>query len=148
MEVSKTPGLIESELEKHGSYASITKGTSMQPLFKTGRDAIVVVKPTRPLKKYDVVLYIGLTGKYTLHRIIGVKENEYLIRGDNTYTVEHIPKENVLGILTEFNRAGKQHTTTELSFRLYSRFWHLIYPIRAFYRRGRGWLGRHLKRKK
>jgi hypothetical protein len=147
MEISAGVGTIEGELEKYGTYASITKGVSMRPLFKTARDVIVVVKPDRPLKKYDVVLYIGLTGKYTLHRIIKVCEKEYLIRGDNTYTVEHIPKENVIGLLTEFNRAGKSHKTTDRSFRIYSRVWNFIYPLRSFYRRARGKLSRMCKRK-
>ena len=123
-------GLIEGELLKHGVYASVTRGPSMKPLFKTARDMVIVKKPTRELKKYDVVLYTGAKNRYTMHRIIAVRENEYLIRGDNTYRIEHIPKENIIGVLTEFNRKGKRHSTEELSFKIYSRVWNFIYPVR------------------
>ena len=126
-------GLIEGELLKHGAYASITRGPSMQPLFKTARDMVIIKKPTRPLKKYDVVLYTGGRNRYTMHRIIAVRENEYLIRGDNTYRIEHIPKENIIGILTEFNRKGKRHSTDEMPFKIYSRVWNFIYPVRLLW---------------
>ena len=127
-------GIIESELERHGVYASVTRGPSMKPLFKTSRDVVYIKKPSEPPKKYDVVLYIGARNKYTMHRIIGVREDEYLIRGDNTYRVEHIPKENIIGILTDFNRKGKRHSTSEISFKIYSRVWHFIYPVRHIVR--------------
>ena len=127
---SAVSGIVEAELEKHGVYASVTKGVSMRPLFKTNRDMVIIKKPPRELKKYDVVLYTGAHNKYTMHRIIAVREREYLIRGDNTYRIEHIPKENIIGILTEFNRKGKRHTTYERGFKIYSRVWNFIYPIR------------------
>ena len=122
--------LIESELEKHGSYASITRGTSMRPLFKTGRDMVIIKPISRPLQKYDVVLYTGTHNHYTMHRIIGVKEGYYVIRGDNTYRKEYVPADNIIGILTEFNRKGKHGSVEDRSFKIYSRIWHYLYPVR------------------
>ena len=122
--------LIESELEKHGSYASTTRGVSMRPLFKTGRDMVIIKPVTRPLRKYDVVLYTGARNHYTMHRIIGIKDTHYIIRGDNTYRKEYVPKENIIGILTEFNRKGKRRSVEDTSFKIYSRFWHYLYPVR------------------
>ena len=135
-------GLIESELLTHGYYASNTLGVSMEPLFRTHRDMIVVKRPDAPLKKYDVALYVTPRGKYILHRVLKVKENEYLIRGDNTYSIEHVPKEWVIGVLVKFNRKGHTHTVDELSYRMYARFWHFIYPLRLVYRKVRSLLGR------
>lgn len=122
--------LIESELKKHGSYASTTRGVSMRPLFKTGRDMVIIKPVSRPLRKYDVVLYTGARNHYTMHRIIGIKDNYFVIRGDNTYNKEYVPKENVIGILTEFNRKGKRGSVEDTSFKIYSRFWHYLYPVR------------------
>lgn len=135
-------GVIERELEKHGSYASVTRGLSMRPLFKTSRDMVIIKKPTSDFKKYDVVLYTGAGNKYTMHRIIGFKGDTLLIRGDNTYEKEYVPRENVIGILTEFNRKGKHHTVEEFSFKLYSRFWNFIYPVRYVLYRLRRLLGK------
>lgn len=133
LSINEDGGVIEEELSAHGSYASVTRGPSMQPLFKTHRDMVVIKPLSAPLKKYDVVLYTGAGNKYTMHRIIAVRDDEYIIRGDNTFRREHVPKENVIGVLTEFNRKGKHHTTDELSFKIYSRIWHYIYPVRFLF---------------
>lgn len=121
---------IEAELEKHGTYASTTSGVSMEPLFRTRRDMVIIEKPKGELKKYDVALYRLLSGKYVLHRVIKVKPNEYIIRGDNTYIKEHVSKDRVIGVLTGFNRKGKSHSVNDLSYRVYSRVWNFIYPLR------------------
>ena len=123
-------GIVESELKNNGAYASTTRGVSMRPLFKTGRDVVVLEVPKGPLKKYDVALYKSNRGVYTLHRVVGVKEDEYLIRGDNTYALEHVKKDRILAVLTEFNRNGKKHKVTERGYMLYVRIWCFIYPVR------------------
>lgn len=125
-----TSTTILEELNTHGYCASTTRGTSMEPLFRTGRDMVVIKKVDGECKKYDVVLYRYPSGKYVLHRIIRIRENEYIIRGDNTYRLEHIPKDRILGVLERFNRKGKSHTVDEKSFKIYSRVWNLIYPVR------------------
>ena len=124
--------MIEDELSKYGTYAANTVGTSMQPLFKTHRDVAVLKKPDRTLKKYDVVLYTGASHKYILHRIIGVREDYFVIRGDNTFGKEYVSRYRILAYLGSFNRKGKHHTVDEFGYKLYSRFWNFIYPIRYF----------------
>ena len=121
---------IEGELMKHGVYASVTRGPSMRPLFKTHRDMVIIGRIERPLRKYDVVLYTGAHNKYTMHRIIGVKSGVYIIRGDNTYKKEYVEPERIIGILTEYNRKGKRGSVNSVSFKLYSRIWHYLYPVR------------------
>ena len=121
---------IIEELDTHGYCASTTRGTSMEPLFRTGRDMVVIKRREGECKKYDVVLYRYPSGKYVLHRIIRVRENEYIIRGDNTFIKEHIPKDKILGVLERFNRKGKSHTVNDRGFKIYSRLWNFIYPVR------------------
>ncbi len=125
--------IVEAELSERGSFASVTKGVSMQPLFKTQRD-MIVVKPLHSVpKKYDIVLYRGASGEYILHRIIKVCREAFVIRGDNTYSKEYVPKDKVIGILTSYNRNGKSGSADSFSFKLYSRLWHYIYPLRLMY---------------
>ena len=112
---------IESELAKSGVYASVTKGNSMRPLFKTNRDMIILKTPDGELKKYDVALYRTRSGKYVLHRVVGVRGDIYLVRGDNTF------------VLAEFNRNGKKYTVNSSSYKLYSRVWNFIYPARYLF---------------
>lgn len=131
--VSAAAGIIECELERHGTYASVTRGISMRPLFKTHRDMVIIGRVPEELKKYDVVLYTGAGNRYTMHRIIGFAGDNLIIRGDNTYRREIVPRKNVIGILTEFNRRGKHHTTEERGYKIYSRIWHYLYPVRHFF---------------
>lgn len=135
-------GVVERELSERGSFASITKGVSMRPLFRTRRDMIVISPIQRPLKKYDVVLYRGSGGEYILHRIIKVKEDICVIRGDNTYSKEYVPNDRIIGLLTSYNRNGKSGSPDSLSFKLYSRIWHYLYPIRHMYIKMRRMLSR------
>jgi len=136
------PSSFLEELEEHGSFASVTKGVSMRPLFKTNRDMVVIVKPEGELKKYDVALYRNRRGSFTLHRVVGVKDDVYLIRGDNTYFLEKIPKKDIVGVLSSFVRNGKSGEVTDLSYRLYSKFWNFIYPVRYLLFRIRLFLGK------
>ena len=122
--------VVYRELESRGVYASTTSGTSMWPLFKTHRDVVVLEKPKKAPKKYDVVLYPGVAGKFLLHRIIGERGDCYLIRGDNTYRTEVVPKSEIIAVLTAFNRKGKHHTPDEKRYQRYIRIWNFVYPIR------------------
>ncbi len=124
---------LESELQKNGFYASTTRGTSMEPLFRTGRDVIIVARPDGELKRHDVALYRYPSGKYVLHRVLRVRDGDYVIRGDNTFALEYIPKEWVKGVLIKFNRKGRSHTVDERGYRLYVVLWRFIYPLRFLY---------------
>lgn len=131
-----TPARQESpvleQLRLHGTYASLTSGPSMKPLFKTHRDVVMLSVPNREPQKYDVVLYPAPEGKFYLHRIVAVRDEEFVIRGDNTYTTEHVPKSAIVAVMTSFNRKGKHVEITDLGYRFYSRFWVFLYPLRKF----------------
>ena len=121
----------EETLDTYGIYSSLTRGVSMWPLFKTHRDRVYIVKPTDTLRPLDVALYPDGHGSYIMHRVVRVCEEEYLIRGDNTFRLEHVPKTLVIGVLSEFDRKGRHLTVSHPLYRLYSLLWNGIYPIRC-----------------
>ncbi|MBQ3703022.1 MAG: S24/S26 family peptidase [Oscillospiraceae bacterium] len=121
---------FEELLARDGRLVYKTKGTSMEPMLRQNRDLVVIEVPASRLKKDDVAFY-RRGESYVLHRVIDVKEDRYLIRGDNTYTLENVPEKAVLGVLTAFVRKGKQHSVDEDGYRRYVRFWNVIYPLRA-----------------
>lgn len=123
---------IEDELQKHGTYATNTLGVSMRPLFRTHRDAVFLSVPDRKIKKYDVVLYTDNLDRYILHRVIKVRAGDFIIRGDNTYVKEYVPRERVIAYMISFTRGGKHHKIDEFGYKFYSRFWNFIYPLRWF----------------
>ena len=65
-----------------------------------------------------------------MHRIIGVKDGYYVIRGDNTYAKERVPDEWILGVMTEFYRGERHVRANQKSYRFYAAAWQTIYPIR------------------
>ncbi|MBO4308429.1 MAG: S24/S26 family peptidase [Clostridia bacterium] len=122
---------IEEQLETEGFYVSTTVGWSMFPMLRNRRDR-VVIRPIgeKRLKRFDLPLYRRPDGKYILHRVIGVRDGHYIIRGDNTYRKEYVPAEWILGYVDEFYRNGKHKTVQGKGYRFYVRLWNLLYPLR------------------
>ena len=126
-------GNIEKQLKEQGFYVSTTVGYSMWPMLKNRRDRVVLraLEEGETLKKGDVPLYIRPhDGKHILHRILKVKEDHYIIRGDNTYSLERVPKTWIVGVLHEFYRKGKHVSVSNKKYHLYATAWQWIYPVR------------------
>ena len=143
----KIDGKFAEMLRRDGFLVYKTQGVSMRPLFKQNRD-LVTIKPYHGrLKKYDVPLYPKKNGSgYLLHRIIEVRENDYVIRGDNTFVKEYgITDDDIIGVLTDFKRKGKSYSVSHTGYRLYARIWNSIYPLRHLLRKCR-LLGGKVKR--
>lgn len=122
---------IEEQLRENGVYVSTTAGVSMKPMLRNRRDRIVLLPVgDKTLKKWDLPIYRRPDGRYILHRIIDVKDDHYVIRGDNTYRKEYVPKEWVLGYVSEFYRGKKHVCTDQRGYRFYAAFWHRIYFLR------------------
>ena len=123
---------FEELLLRDGSFVYKTRGVSMEPMLRQDRDLVVIEKADGVLKKYDVALY-KRGGDYVLHRVIKVKDGYYIIRGDNTYANEKVKYSRVIGVLSGFDRKGKEYSASNGAYRAYSRFWVFIYPIRYLF---------------
>lgn len=113
---------FEDYLENNDRLIYRNTGTSMLPLLKQGRDFFIVEKVNnRPLRKYDVVLYKRKPDTYVLHRIIKIKNEKYVIMGDNCINKEYgITDNDIIAVMTGFIRKGRQHSTSEFFYKLYS----------------------------
>lgn len=112
------------------------KGVSMLPVIKQGRDFFVVKRKDKNTrcKKYDVAMYHDDAGRYVLHRIVKIGDNDYTFLGDNCITKEYnIREEQVIAVMTEFIRKGKKISVDNGFYRAYSRFWYFIYPVRKLF---------------
>lgn len=101
----------------------------MKPMLYVNRDLVIISVPQGRLQPYDVALY-RRGSAYVLHRVIQVREKDYLIRGDNTYRLEVVPDSAVIGVLTGFKRKGKDYSVQDPAYRRYVRVWCAIYPAR------------------
>ena len=122
---------LEELLARDGKLVYKTRGVSMEPMLRQDRDLVMIRVPDSRLRKYDVALY-KRGDSCVLHRVIRVRPDAYLTRGDNTYVDEIVPDSEVIGVLTGFQRKGRQIDVTETGYRLYARCWTALYPLRRF----------------
>ena len=113
---------IEKHFEENEFLTYRNIGVSMLPLLKEGRDVFTVKKKTLcRCKKNDVVLYRKSQTVYVLHRVIKVRENDYVIMGDNCTTAETgITDNDIVAVMVSFIHKGKSYKVTDLRYRIYS----------------------------
>lgn len=123
----------EQELETRGSLIYTTVGVSMRPFLRSGEDLMVIQRKTRArCAPRDVVLYRRRSGKYVLHRIMRVRRDDYVLCGDNCWSLEHgIRDDQILGVLTAVIRNGQRQEVSAPGYRAKVFVWWLLYPIRA-----------------
>ena len=110
---------LEESLKQNGVYITLTKGDSMNPMLVEGRDRVVVVPPEFPLKKYDVPVYRKM-GHYTMHRIVKVTKDGYIICGDNRGVLEkNVKKEDIVGMLDGIYQGEKYISRIDKEFLQY-----------------------------
>lgn len=137
---------VEELLKTQDEVMTRTRGISMRPLFRQGRDIVVIKKPQFPLKAGDVPAY-KVSGKkeLVLHRILKVrKDGVYIIRGDNLFFKENVREEQIIGVMTAFYREGKYYDCSKSrGYKVYIFLNRISYPIRYLWgRRLRPFLGR------
>ena len=123
---------FEEQLAKTGKLIYTNQGDSMMPLIKQDRDLLVIEPVHGRLKKYDVPLYKRDSGQYVLHRILKVRENDYVICGDNRWVKEYgIQDRHMIGILTAVIRNGREVSVNDPKYKLYVHIWCDFFPVRA-----------------
>lgn len=123
---------FEEELAEHGRLIYTNVGDSMMPMLRERRDLLIIERPDGRLKKYDVPLYKRDSGQYVLHRILKVREKDYVLCGDNRYGREYgITDRHIIGVLTGFVRDGKTHSVTDWRYRVYVHLWCDFFWFRA-----------------
>lgn len=128
---------FEKMIKKEGRLIYSSVGDSMWPLIRQGRDLVVIERKTGRLRKYDVPLYRRDNGQYVLHRILKVRENDYVLCGDNrTHKETGITNRHIIGVLKAIVRDGKELTVNAWCYKLYVHLWCDLFPIRAFVLRG------------
>ena len=124
---------FEDIIKREGWLVYTNVGDSMRPLIRQDRDILIIEKPKGRLKKYDVPLYKRDSGQYVLHRVLKVRESDYVICGDNRYCKEYgITDRHIIGVLTAVVRDGKEIPITDWRYKVYVRLWCDLFPIRAF----------------
>ena len=136
--------LFRERLAAGQSVRFSPRGISMLPMLRQGIDTVTLSPAPETLKKYDLPLYQRPDGKYILHRIVKTGDT-YTCAGDNQFTLEPgVRQDQIIAVVTAFSRGDREIPVTSLLYQMYCRIWHYSRPVRHFWRRGIGWLRRHL----
>ena len=135
---------FESELSRTGYLVYTNKGVSMMPLLRENRDVMLIEKkqPGVRCRRLDAVLFRRDNGQYVLHRVLEVREKDYLIVGDNCFQKEYVRDDQILGVMTSVVRDGRTIKVTDMDYLAYVHLWCDLYPMRFFLLRLRAYLSR------
>ncbi len=119
-------------LESGGSVNFNPNGTSMLPTIMNHGDRVVIVKPNRKLKKYELPLYRRDDGNFVLHRVVRVYNDGYGMCGDNQWQIEKgITDKHIIGLVTQIYRKGRKiDVNKSLLYKIYVFVWVNIMPLR------------------
>ncbi len=141
--------IAKNLLEQNGEIVGATKGDSMRPLFRDGKDRALIVPLVQKIKPNDVLLYKKPNSDdVVLHRVIKMTDNRPVLRGDALYFCEFgIAPQDIVGIMKGFYRDEKYYDCQKsLRYKLYVFYIRLSYPIRRFGHKVKSFL-KILKRK-
>ena len=142
---------LKDELSAGRSVISFTSGVSMEPLLhdkrKKNATHVLIVPITGICQVGDMPLALLPDGRYILHRIIRIDKKQdkviYVTRGDNCVGCEYVPQEAVYGVVREiYYKNDKTVKVTDKKYQRYVKVWMQLYPIRKFFMRCRGLIGR------
>ena len=129
--------VLDGLLEAGGEVTVEVNGSEMLPLIRGQRDTVTLVKKGEKQRKGDIVLYKADDGRYLLRRIVYVNGNTYVASGDNETKNEYnITDDRISAVAVSYDRRGKTHKITDISYKLYVFLLPVIKPV--FY--GYKWL--------
>lgn len=127
---------VEELLKTCDEVMTCTRGISMRPLLRQGRDIVVIKKPQFPLKVGDAPIYkVKNKKELVLHRILKVNDDgSYIIRGDNLFFKEHVFENQIVGVMRAFYREGKYcECEKSLKYKVYVFLNRISYPLRCLW---------------
>lgn len=122
-------------LISEGKTVSLTvKGHSMNPFIVHLRDQITL-GPVRTgdIRPGTVALVKDSRGNYLIHRITEVKADTVTLVGDgNIGITETATYDNIIGVMYSMIRKGRIYSENSRIWRIYSRIWMMLAPIRRY----------------
>lgn len=111
---------FENIINEKGFLVYSIVGTSMYPLLKEKSDSVHLIKINRKLKKNDVILYKRNNGQYVLHRLVKIKNGNYVFCGDNQCQKEYgIKDQNIIAIMEGYYKKEKYCSINSFKYKIY-----------------------------
>lgn len=139
---------IKPLLEEGQTIEIHPSGFSMYPLITSPSDSVIVCPIDKnPLKTGDILLYRRNSGLLVLHRICRIKKDGFYFTGDNQTEIEGpLQAQQLLAKVTHIRRKGHTFSTKHPIYRICSRIWLILRPVRPFISRPIGKVWRMFQR--
>ena len=100
--------VIAEVIASGGEFRLYPRGVSMLPLFRQGTDSVVLAS-LGEVAVNDMILYRRDDGSFVLHRVVKIKNGEYIMCGDNQYELEYgVEKRHLLARVAYFYRDSER----------------------------------------
>ena len=124
--------VTKEELKKRKQLLIVPVGISMQPLFKDSVTPVVVEYLNKKPQKDDIVLYIKESNQLVIHRVVSLKKDGAITRGDGCVGKgELIPYSNIFGKCTAFYKGENLVRVTDFKYKISVFIWKILYPFRC-----------------
>jgi hypothetical protein len=103
-------GLMGAVLEKGKPFRFEARGESMRPAIRDGDIVTVAPKGGRTPRTGDIVAFVHPeTAAARIHRIVGVEEGRYILKGDNALGADPaVGRDAILGFVVILERGGRR----------------------------------------
>ena len=111
--------LLLKTIEEDKVFVMPINGTSMLPFLDSSKK--VKLKKAESLKKGEMYFYKRENGQYVLHRLIKIKNDNLIFRGDNQFINENDIKENqiIAKVVEIIDENGNINNLSSLSYKIY-----------------------------
>lgn len=126
--------IIEELLACNKQAIFTISGYSMLPFMGSQRDQVLLSKRDfESLKKGEIILFQLDCGKYILHRVYKVTNDGYLTMGDGNLHYDGVIRpDQIIGVVEKIYRKDKEIECKSLWFRITSKMWMILLPIRKY----------------
>lgn len=123
---------VAEEITSGRSVTLYVRGESMAPMLRSNRD-IVTLSPFLDKKIFpgDVVMTRTVDSRIVLHRVVKRRGGLIELMGDGSLRAREVARiSEVAGVVSRFERAGKQYTVDGTWYRRYVSLWTRLRPFR------------------
>ena len=119
-------------LASGGSFRLVVTGVSMLPLLRHGTDAVILSPLHREARNGDILFYLRGPENCVLHRVYRVEADRLWMCGDAQLRWEPIRREQVLAVVSRIERGNRRWEADAFAWRMISRLWMLLRPLRPW----------------
>ena len=120
-------------LSKGNSVRLTVTGTSMYPFLREHLDSVeLVALSILSIHIGDIVLILRDNGEYVMHRIVKKSEQSFYMAGDAQNWIEGpVRYDQIVAVVKNIWRNEKQVKCSNVLWRVYSKIWMALMPLRG-----------------